>query len=114
MNSEKIYNCNDCLYANPMEDGNVECDKRSMEKDIKNIITEGKVHLNCPSHSGYPILDWRYGSTGLLRDAEDACDVCARLVDLFDDSQYDYVDVVSEDSGSVTVFKCRICIEKGR
>ena len=110
----KVYNCNDCLYANELENGDIYCDKREFE-GITCIIPKDKIYLNCPSHSDYIREETRYMRPWkFLHEADDVCQVCHRMLDLQDKNQYKYVEVKKDDGGKNLIRKCSICIKKGR
>lgn len=99
------YNCLNCLYSNEIENGMVMCDKKLLLTGKMIIVESEKVELNCPAHSDYPIKEWRYDmGNGLLRDAEDTCCVCSRLVNLNDKDTYLIL------GGSS--LHCKICADK--
>lgn len=99
------YNCKSCAYANGMEDGNIGCDKKLLLTGKMIIIEKEQTDLKCPCHSDYPIQEWRYDrGNGLLRDADDACCVCGRLVNLNDVDTYLI-------AGSSSLY-CKICDDK--
>lgn len=103
-------NCNTCLYSNFNKDGSVICDKVLLIYGKEVYVEKDKVGLNCPSHSDYPIKETRYmRDNDTLQDAEEACGICGRLINLQDDSQYEYI---AYDGSLVT--QCRICKEKKR
>lgn len=117
-------NCKGCLYANELEDKRVFCYKVVLLYGKEVYIDADKVNLPCPSHSNRFIEDWRYTSEGVqdLRNAEDACEVCGRLLNLNDEDTYDVVteeftlknkEGIDETKREI-VQKCKICIDKGR
>lgn len=96
------YNCKSCAYANQMEDGNIGCDKKLLLTGKMVVIEQDKIDLRCPAHSDYPTQEWRYDrGHGLLREAEDACCICGRLVNLNDVDTY----LVAGNSS----LYCKIC-----
>lgn len=110
------YSCRSCLYSNFNEDGSVVCDK--------NLLIYGKlsrrdielVDKDCIVHSDRKIENWRYVESGkYLSGCHDSCDVCGRLVELNDISQYGYIEVYDKN-GDITGEKmqCKICRNKGR
>lgn len=110
-------NCVNCLYSDFLENGEVFCDKVILLYNKKIYVDASKVNLSCPSHSNRYIEDWRYTSEGVqdLRKAEDACEICGRLVDLDDESQYGYIEVQDEEGKVIgEKMQCKICREKGR
>ncbi len=110
----KIYNCNDCLYANFLKNGDVYCDKRELE-GVEVIIKNNKIHINCHCHSGYPQEETRYDRPWKYTyEADDVCEICHRFLNLQDESQYTYVEVEKDNGSKDVVRKCRICMEKGR
>lgn len=114
MSKEAAYRCVDCLYANELYNGDVYCDKREFE-EVKIIVPKDKVDLNCPSHSSYPTEETRYARPWTyLKDADDVCQVCGRMLDLRNNEQYEYVNVENDKGEINAVRKCRICINKGR
>lgn len=114
MSKEAAYRCVDCLYANELYNGDVYCDKREFE-EVKIIVPKDKVDRNCPSHSSYPTEETRYSRPWkYLRDADDVCQVCGRMLDLRVNDQYKYVKVEKKDGNIDVIRKCNICINKGR
>ena len=98
--------CVDCMYANEVE-GGYDCDKTFLLRGNMVHIEEVNVHLHCNSHSDIPMLETRYNRNNLyIQDAEDACAVCGRLVDMFKPDTYDYY--------GGDLIRCKICEEKGR
>lgn len=113
------YTCENCLYANFRDDGTVMCDKKILLDGKEYIVDADKVDKKCLGHSSYPVEDWRYDRPWTyLSEADDVCQVCARMLNMLDRDSYDYVDEIYLDKNdkekSKTVRKCKICIEKGR
>lgn len=116
-------NCKTCLFANINKDGSVDCDKRVLlTGEMINIEAEN-VDKPCPAHSSRFIPETRYGFDNQdMRKAEDACEVCGRILDMSSKDTYDYVTeefTASDDDGNEEVKKeivqeCKICIDKGR
>ena len=99
------YNCTNCAYANEMEGGSIGCDKKLLLTGKMIIIEKDKINSKCPAHSDYPIEEWRYDrGHGLLKDADDACCVCGRLVNLNDTDTY----LIYGNSA----LYCKICDDK--
>lgn len=110
------YNCKSCLYSNFLEDGRVFCDKVILLYGKEVYVEDDKIDLPCPSHSNRFIEETRcYFNNKDVRDAEDSCGVCGRLVDLDDISQYGYIEVQDEEGKFIgEKLQCKICREKGR
>lgn len=113
------YSCVDCMYSNFNEDGAVVCDKKSLLNGRTIAVDKDKVDKKCTAHSSYYIEDWRYGANlHNIADADDACEVCGRLLDMFDEDSYEYVEEEflddNKDEQTREVRKCKICIDKGR
>ena len=121
------YNCKTCLYANDFGEGLVMCDKKLLSENKEIIIEVDKVRLNCPCHSDRFIEETRYMRENKdLREAEDSCRVCGRLMDILNDDNYEdvveEVITVNKDKNGKEietveehiVRKCKICINKGR
>lgn len=110
------YTCKDCMYANALPSGDVDCDKKILLNGKIHKVAKSKVDKPCPSHSDKPIENWRYvESRRILRDCDDSCEVCGRLVDLNDISQYKYIEIQNENGDTVgEKMQCKICGHKGR
>ncbi len=113
------YTCETCLYENLRDDGSVMCDKKILLDGKEYIVDVDKVNRKCLGHSAYPVEEWRYDRPWqYLSEADDVCQVCARMLNMLDKDSYDYVDETYRDEGgnerNRTVRKCIICIEKGR
>lgn len=109
-------NCLNCLYANEKDNGGVMCDKVLLIYGKEVHIEADRVELPCPSHSDRYIENWRYVNDGDdLRKAEDSCEVCGRLINLDDESQYGYIEIQDElGNPSGEKLQCKICRHKGR
>lgn len=116
-------NCLNCLYANEKENGGVMCDKVLLIYGKEVHIEADRVELPCPSHSSRFIEETRcYFNNEDMRKAEDACEICGRLINMYDEDTHDVVVeefTVKKEDGTEevkkeTVQKCKICIGKGR
>lgn len=111
-----MYNCESCLYGNKKDNGGYLCDKVLLIYGKEIHIEPENATKDCLNHSDKFIEDWRYTTVGVqdIRNADDACGVCGRLVKLSDYSQYGFVDIF-DDKGAFKGEKmqCRICKEKG-
>lgn len=109
-------NCKTCLYSNFLENGDVMCDKVILLYGKEVHVPTDNVDKPCPSHSSRFIEETRYYFNNKdMRNSENSCEVCGRLVDLNDISQYGYIEV-QDEKGNVNGEKlqCRICRGKGR
>lgn len=110
----KDYSCETCMYANPGNGKLVMCDRRLLTEGVEVYIDASKVN-SCICHSDKPVEETRYMRPNKdMREAEDACQICGRLYNNLDSSNYDVVEFVSENNQTIDVRVCRICIEKGR
>lgn len=116
-------NCKSCLYANEKENGGYMCDKVLLLYGKEVHIEPEKVELSCFNHSDKYIENWRYVNDGDdLRKADDACEVCGRIINMLDENTYDIVTEEFtlknkegiEETKREIVQKCKICIDKGR
>lgn len=110
------YTCKDCFYANFNKDDSVSCDKKVLLTGKMCEIEKEKVDKSCPSHSEQPIENWRYvENRKVLSDCDDSCEICNRLVNLNDISQYGYIEVQDKNGKIIGErMQCKICRHKGR
>lgn len=119
-------NCKTCLYANSKGDL-VVCDRRLLLDGKEVVVETSKIGLSCPCHSSRFIDETRYMRDNKdLRDADDSCGICGRLIDMLNSDNYEYVieevafldkDENGEEIEIIEehiICKCKICIDKGR
>lgn len=116
---EKEYNCFNCHYALEYNDGSIGCDRTFFEDG--RICDIEKPELYCPVNSNINLEDSRYGGNRFIFGADDACQICHRIV--YDNDWYDHKKVFKtiyknsfdefvEDKEVEKLRICSICNEK--